>query len=561
MTEREPEQVAFEGQVVRATRRRIDPLRIGVVIAVVGLAAAYIKPWDGLTQTTEPAPGPAAIASLAPHVPDPTDTRVLPRPSTPVDGDVTTGPIDWATAATVVEPHDRWGVRTIVRAFGPDDGSEDDLVERWTATTSPDAAAPIVTMPAEDPATLAIGITFPPASTPVDVRVRRETEDHTWEWVDARPLDADPAGGAFLFAPPPVDGRAVSGWPSGAYRFDVLGGGHIASIEVHLPGRFGRIPLSAIAPRDKALAAPLPVDLSAIDPGAFVVVDGKAVPVGARDTTTVLDPAAAWLDVIGRPGTLEPTGPPAGLVGDAYVPGANGIGVLLPSGADDLRATLRRIDIDGETTEPIRPEGTFTSIGTGITPYAVFAAPDGQAFTPGLYAIESSWRDGTGNISRVDHIELLPGPTVHGSRLLDAARSVLDDQGGVRPALLLFTKDRLGWLPVTTDGGADRDLFDGAGCETPAPGLDTGSTYLLAFAGGPAAATHQIRIRSIVAGGRQTEVPLLVSRDVVPGDDPGLTLVAPADGEVFGSGVYRVTIGTGSDTRTGTLCFGPLVYQ
>ena len=90
MTEREPdpelEQAAFEGRLVRPARRRIDPLRIGVAIAVVGLAAAILKPWDGPAQTTEAQPGPAALASPAaepatqPSQAPPTIADVAPRP-------------------------------------------------------------------------------------------------------------------------------------------------------------------------------------------------------------------------------------------------------------------------------------------------------------------------------------------------------------------------------------------------------------------------------------------------------------------------------------------------
>ena len=235
---------------------------------------------------------------------------------------------------------------------------QDGLGERWVATGPPDLASPPSAVPAEDRAPVAIGLTFPSASTPIDVRIRRQRQDHTWEWIDAQPLDANPAGGAFLFAPPTVDGHQMTAWPSGDYRVDVLEGGRIASIEVRIAGRFGRVPLSAIAPPNAALSSPLPVDLSSVDLGVFAVVDGAAIPVPAQDTTSVLDPAAAWLDVLGRPGSTGSAGPdgagPAGdVVGDAYLPGANGIGVLLPSGADDLRATLRRIDVDGQAAEPI----------------------------------------------------------------------------------------------------------------------------------------------------------------------------------------------------------------
>ena len=143
-----------------------------------------------------------------------------------------------------------------------------------------------------------------------------------------------------------------------------------------------------------------------------------------------------------------------------------------------------------------------------MTPYAVFAAPDGQAFEPGLYAIESRWRDGTGNVSRVEHIELRPGPSPSVSRLLDAVRYVVDDRG-TRPATFLFTFDRVGWLPLIVASGGE--LFDQAGCEPPAPGLDTSSTNVLAFAGLPADDVDQIRVRAIFSGGRQEDVPVLIS--------------------------------------------------
>ena len=93
--------VDFDPVRLRPSRRRLDPVVIGVVVVVVALAAAVVKPWEvGLVHRA------AVTASSAPNAPAasiPTESH-LPAAELAAIHMPT-----WADLAPIVAPHDGVG--------------------------------------------------------------------------------------------------------------------------------------------------------------------------------------------------------------------------------------------------------------------------------------------------------------------------------------------------------------------------------------------------------------------------------------------------------------------
>jgi len=97
----------FEPVRIGPRRRRVDPVAFGVVLIVVALVVAVIKPWGGEDPQVASVPTASPVTSLA-----------SPQPSIDTRGALV--PPLWADVRSVVERHDEWGIRTIVLGATPD---------------------------------------------------------------------------------------------------------------------------------------------------------------------------------------------------------------------------------------------------------------------------------------------------------------------------------------------------------------------------------------------------------------------------------------------------------
>jgi hypothetical protein len=545
MSDREPESVAFERVPLGGGRggRRFDPMLLGVVAVVIGLGAAIVKPWDavgdggaGAASASHAAGSPAAGAATSPASgPPPAGESIL-----------TAAPIAWPRAAAAIRPHDEWGVRVIVR--DPEPPAADDpaggFVERWSGIDN--VANPMVA----DRAVVAMGLTFPRDTTPLDIHLWRLVPAGGWRWLDVQALDRTSSGGAYLFTPPVIDGVQLPTWPSGAYRADVLVGGGVLRTDIVLGGSFQTIPDGRTDGSDGALGSTFGADLSGLQGGAFATVDGVAMPLSSKPGPP-LDAAEAWLDVVHDDGTDQ-----SGPVGVGYLPRANGLGVLLDPGASALTATIRRLaPDDGPTLETTRAVGLRFGTDGDRAAYVVFRAPGGVAFAPGVYAIDAAWTTAEGRQEATYNVELRPGPERLAPELLEAAR-VYAPQTGVDALVIAGPDYGAGYgslisvLPLVpgSGDGTYRDI----GCDSSAPIPLTGRPRVIGLAHAVETAPQEVGARLLFEGGRELDVPLLLS----PNAAPGMSLLAPADGPDFVPGVYRMTLRAEGVTRSVTVCLG-----
>ncbi|MDO8483349.1 MAG: hypothetical protein Q7S35_00200 [Candidatus Limnocylindrales bacterium] len=381
--------VEFEPVKLGQRRRRLDPVSIGAVAVAFALAAAILKPWGG-------GPNPGTVAEV---------------PPTPAGSDTLTGPHatagsppTWAEVVTVVHRHEAWGIRAVVikRPANAAPSTNERYAERWFALPGDGEEMPTAQVDPGDQSIVALGVTFPPAQTPLDARIWRVGSGGL-EWIDTQALDPAPSAGAFLYARPGIAGGPSRAWTAGTYRIDVLVDASIRRFGVTIPDRFGSVPRPDRWPvTETRLVAPMASDPSVVRFGAFATVDGVGVPFAAA-TGASLEEAEAWLEVLRGTET-----PPRPVVATAYLPRATGIGVMLTSHANVGLASLRRLAPDADFDPPPMLGGISGS--QGRTPYVVFAAREAGAWAPGVYAATVRWTDGVGLHVRTWYVELRPGP-------------------------------------------------------------------------------------------------------------------------------------------------------
>lgn len=390
--------VDFEPVQLDARRRRIDPGVVVAVALVILLGVAVIKPWDGGGPPDSPAPSVAAVGpSVAPSsASEPGGNPPAPAPTDPPAAHAPTR----ADLASILTPHDVWGVQTILLASRFAVKSTVPL--RYGADWSPAATDPggfdTAAVGGDGRSIVILGVTAPRAEQPEDARIWRVHEDDQLEWVDATLSDSGDANGSFLFMRPGVNGVPFEAWDPGQYRIEVLVKGGIHRIDVGVLDETGTIP-----PPDEWVASqPDTVPASASDPsnvrvGLFATVDGVGVPVAAPASRS-LDEDSAWVDLARTGGDIVKT---------AYLPRATGLGVMLTSHAFVETATINRLAPDGRFQAP--PSQGGISLIEGRTPYVLFAAPGGGVWRPGIYAISVTWRDPAGTHRATWHVELRPG--------------------------------------------------------------------------------------------------------------------------------------------------------
>lgn len=402
MNGREPTSASFEPQRLTPPRRRLDPAVVGAIVVVLALGAAILKPWGGLAPSDEREIAAEASGSATDPATDPVPTASA-AVATLHDPAVAAPILSWPTAASVIRPHDRWGVRAIVPAMEPDSidpvtGEVTSVMERWSDATKAmrrsDSASSDPLVLGMEQVVLALGLTFPPQDMALDYRVWQATADDTWTWLDVVPLEPRPVAGTFLLGPPIIESRQPRSWPTGRYRLEVLTTTGMQYLDVALPGRWEQAPdVGASDSGRDPLRSPFSPSFDAIDgPGPFVVEDGQArTVVSDLAPTGVTDLESLWLD-----GT-----------GVTHAPRATGIGLMLAADTRELSATLHRVGLGGGPAAARRVTGL--RFADGRFPFVIFRGLRGAAWEPGTYRIDASWTDATGRRSAAYHLQLRPG--------------------------------------------------------------------------------------------------------------------------------------------------------
>ena len=404
----------FDPVKVGPRRRRFDPVRIVILAIVLGLAVAIVKPWaPGPTPETPIPPQAVVLAPSALPSGRATPTATAAAAVPPVTAGVPAA--TWAEVAPVLKPHDLWGVRAILVARRPSVGSPASprFVERWTQAAPSSSTIGIAQVARDDQSIVGLGVTFPPAVQPLDMRVWRLHTNDQAEWIDARPLQPADREGSFTFIRSDPTGSATS-WEAGQYRVDLLAADRLYSIAIQIPGRFGSVPTpDDWSATEAALVGPEDSDPSGVQNGPFATVDGTAISLPAQPSELMSD-EQTWRTLIDEAAGQGPT-----TVAAAYVPRATGIGVMLTNHATVQLAMVRRIAPDARFLAAPMLGGVSET--RGRTPWVAFGLRGGGAWPPGVYAMTVYWTDPGGTHHETWHVELRPGPL---------GRTVTRDAGG-----------------------------------------------------------------------------------------------------------------------------------
>ncbi len=218
------EGIEFAIAPVAPRRRRVDLAAIGAVVVALGVVVAALKPWaepsSALTDAASAPPAPTAAVVVSAEAPTSPDRMFA-----------------------VIDAHDAWGVRAIVRGSSSVDGpAASPYAERWTAAEERAGGDRLAVLDTGERSVLALGVTVPGFVSPRDVQVWRPADDGSWEVLDVAHVAQSAPGGAMLLEPPtdPVTGSDI--WPAGAYRIELRIGTRTSTIDLRLPGRFERIP-------------------------------------------------------------------------------------------------------------------------------------------------------------------------------------------------------------------------------------------------------------------------------------------------------------------------------
>ncbi len=540
--------VEFEPVKLGPPRRRVDPVAIGALLVAVGLVAAVIKPWNDAPLTGRVAleadgAAPSPVAAI-PATARPSTPAALPQILQPVS---TASFATWDQVRPALRPHTVWGIRAIVGRPSGLLASAGDLryEETWSEVPAAGRGLPTVDIEPNDRTVVAIGITFPPAHTPIDTRIWLVHPDRL-EWIDTQPLDPSPAGGGFLYRVVGPDG-AFQNWAAGRYRIDVLVDGGVRRFGFTLPNRFEIVPDGAEPPTLPAgIVAPAGA-LPDLPIGPFMTAAGVSIPLRA-DAGPPLTEVGAWLDV--DPGTNEP---PRSHVATVFGPTATGLGVILPAGSVVRASSLVRLAPEPLPEAPVRV-GDRPTADRPQAPNVLFRADGGGAWAPGVYRISVSWDDPTGRHAESWHVELQPGPARTPSAMLVAARRLarFAGQTGVAAGAAEPLEGGPRWVTI-------RLLRAGQASRTGIPPRDRvpcdgvridGLSGVLGLAGPVDDPPPKVTARVLFEFNRSDEQPLLTAA----GDVPGLTLVAPAAEPPRPSAAYQLRVDDTANPPGASIC-------
>jgi hypothetical protein len=357
---------------------------LAALLAMGGFAAlVLLRPWpDAQPQPASHSAAAAAIATASAHVP--------PAPS-PSRADGVSLESASGALASILEDRDAWGIRAIVA--GPGGGPQ--VEEVWAPFGAGDPSRAVLLRTGEAPV-LAIGVTSPPAQTPLDVRVWRAWgEQHHFVPVDF--LDLPGTTDDILLPPENAgDGRV---WQPGRYVVQLLLPTSAVRADIEVPGKPEPVPAGRYR-------APLPSSVAvARELGGVGYTGALALLLTERGTPTLLcvdgspgrtlDGAAAWLAV--RRG-VEPAAP---CFGSPQIDGPHAFTLVLPDGHTITSASLVRLD------PVVRELGSVPPLvaplpGSPREPskrVALFRNEDGRPWPPGTYRIDAEWRDRDGEHS------------------------------------------------------------------------------------------------------------------------------------------------------------------
>ncbi len=386
--------VDFDPVRLDPKRRRLDPVVVGVVVVVIALGVAIIKPWESdATHGSVVAASAAPTTSASTHQPSPTPSR---------PERVGAAPLSWADVATVVADHEAWGARGILAAEGTagSSGRPQAFADRWSPTPLDRHGRGSAFLERDERSVVMLGVTAPGDVDAIDARVWLAYQGDEFEWIDTVRVDPNLTHHAFLFSRPGTDGQPYAAWDPGTYRIDILTAAGIRAIDVRIPDVSGHVPQLEDPPLPEPGILSLPaIDASGIVGGLFATTAESAVPLGAIAHRR-LDRQAAWLDVTT---SRDP------VIASVYLPRATGLGVMLASGDDITASRIRRLAPDGPL-QALRPiNGMSDRIGNRL--FVVFPAPDG-VWRPGTYAITLHWSTPKGQHEHGTwHVELRPGLT------------------------------------------------------------------------------------------------------------------------------------------------------
>jgi hypothetical protein len=399
--------VSVEFDPVRVRRRRrLDPVVLGIGVALVGVMVAVAKPWEGGAGATNADRATTAHSSASPDAAaQRSGSRRTPRPTPPP---ITTDGLPmpaWEDIQGVVGSHPESGILALTGHVSRFTGSGVDVglaaswvpVERAAAGVGPN---PRVRM--GDASVLALGVTFPAGDAPRDVRVWLERTGGGHEWIDVVPV-VRPAADDPIVLMRLSDSGSIEPFEAGHYRLDLLDKARIDRIAVGVADSTGTIPGPSPWPVTESRLVPADrSDPSAVRFGLFATVDGFAVSLPVAQSRP-LDEVDAW-DAT----RAEPAAGTTPAVVTAFLPRATGLGVMLTSHASVELALLSRLA--PTPLVPVPPVRGGISDIQGRTPYVVFGGPDGRALEPGVYALSVSWTDAGGLHASTWHVELRPGP-------------------------------------------------------------------------------------------------------------------------------------------------------
>jgi hypothetical protein len=381
--------VDFDPVRLVPSRRRLDPVVIGVALVVVGLAVAVVKPW---------AAGPEGRAAVVPPTPESSSTSA-PTVGPAIRLASVRAPI-WADLAPIVTPHDTWGVRAIALDTSGRAGIRPaaDFADLWSPAIVTPAGGRIAFVERDDRSVVVLGVTVPRAEEPVDARIWRVRRDGLLEWVAAVPILSGDVNGSFLYLRPGVDRSPFAEWGPGDYRIDVLVAGGVRQLDVDLPDRFGFLPpFDDTPPLPVVTVAAADCDLSGVPAGPFATTDGVGVPLSAMPYRPLRE-YEAWDDLVLYHGAN---------VASVSLPRASGLGVMLSPGALLVSETVARLSPSGSPFEAPAPVEQATE-HPPRSRYVIFPAAGGGAWRPGVYAISVTWTDDSGPHEGTWHIELRP---------------------------------------------------------------------------------------------------------------------------------------------------------
>jgi hypothetical protein len=390
--------VDFDPVRLRPNRRRIDPVVVGIVVVVVGIAAALVKPWEGggsATVATTRGPIVADATTAASAGPVAIIAQPVQPPAPP--------PPSWSDMAPAVARHADWGVAALVvgPALASDAPPATAFLELWSPSVVNRGGGETAYVARDQQSIVALGVTVPAGTIAEDARIWRLHDDDRLEWVDAQPVTGRAADDPLLLIQPASGGLPYTSWTGGHYRVDVLTDTGIHRIAIEVPGRFGNVPDPDPWPPSLAdLTAARRGDPTVTRQGLFVTVDGVSLDLPATAGTT-LDEAGEWRAQLRQSGDETPN------VAVAHLPRANGVGVMFTEHAVVSSATIRRLAPDG-LADSTPAFGGVSSLH-GRTPYLVFTPTGGAAWAPGVYAISAAWADPAGAHTGTWYLELRPG--------------------------------------------------------------------------------------------------------------------------------------------------------